>query len=332
MANNETQQIDAILASRRAMLRGGLALGGAAVAGLAMASLTPKADAQATTLTDNDILNFALNLEYLEANFYTLATTGNTIEASGIGIGAGTTASGSATVTVKPAGKLACKVPFTMPLVQAYALEVAGQERTHVTTLRSALGSNAVAEPNLDLYNSFIALGNAIGVSNFDPFANDLAFLLGSYIFEDVGVSAYHGAAGSISNKATVLATAAGIHAVEAYHAGLIRTTIFGLDQNATALGAAGTLQTLTQKISTVRATFDGTASTTPDDVGIKVTTVPLEGGSFQAATIVDADSNYQGWARTPSQVLRIVYATASTGVSSGGFFPAGMNGTIKTT
>lgn len=329
MANKETQTIDGILASRRSML----AMGGATLAGLALAGLAPKADAQSATLTDNDILNFALNLEYLEANFYTLATTGNTIEASGIGIGAGTTAAGSATVTVKPAGKTACKVPFTMPLVQAYALEVALQERTHVTTLRSALGSNAVAEPNLDLYNSFIALGNAIGVANFDPFAGDVPFLLGSYIFEDVGVSAYHGAAGAITNKATVLAAAAGIHAVEAYHAGLIRTTIFALDQVGSTGFPAGSLLPLTQKISTARATFDGTASTTPDDIGVKITTVPLESnGSFTATTIVDADANYQGWARTPSQVLRVVYATSSTGVSSGGFYPAGMNGTIKTT
>lgn len=328
MANNETQVLDGILASRRSML----AMGGATLAGLALATMVPKAEAQSATLTDNDILNFALNLEYLEANFYTLAAAGTTIDSSGIGIGAGTTTTGSSVVTVKPAGKAACKVPFTIPTVQAYALEVAVQERTHVTTLRTALGSAAVAQPNLDLYNSFITLGNAIGVANFDPFANDLAFLLGSYIFEDVGVSAYHGAAGSITNKATVLAAAAGIHAVEAYHAGLIRTTIFALDQAATALGPAGTLQTLTQKISTTRATLDGTASSTPDDIGIKNVTVPLQNsGTYPATTIVDADANYQGWARTPSQVLRVVYATAGTGVSSGGFYPNGLNGTVKT-
>ncbi len=53
-----------------------LAMGGAALAGLAFA---PKASAQAA-ITDNDILNFALNLEYLEAQFYTLAVYGVTID------------------------------------------------------------------------------------------------------------------------------------------------------------------------------------------------------------------------------------------------------------
>ncbi len=327
MATQETQQLDNIISSRRAMM-----LGGGALAALALAGT---AKAQAATVSDTDVLNFALNLEYLEAEFYSLAASGQTLAQMNIGTGAGTTATGNAVITTKGNNAYtSCKVPFTMPNVQAYALEVAAEERNHVTFLRTALAGDAVQEPNIDLVNSFSALGGLIHVPGFDPFANDLTFLLGAYIFEDVGVSAYHGGAGLISDS-TKLSAAAKIHAVEAYHAGLIRTTLFGIDQAQTDLGPAGTLLSLTRAISTVRAQLDGTSSGTPDDVGVTSgALVALNGtsASYSSSTIVNADTNAIGWARTPAQVLNIVYAKAGTGVSSGGFFPAGLNGNVKST
>lgn len=325
MATQETQQLDQIIASRRALLTGGAALAATAL----VTAATGKAVAQSTTVTDNDILNFALNLEYLESNFYTLAASGQTISQAGLGTGAGTATTGGGTVTTKGSNNYAsCKVPFLNPLVNAFALEVATEERNHVTFIRSALGSAAVAAPNIDLYNSFITLGNLVGVPNYDPFLNDAYFLLGSYIFEDVGVTAYHGAAPLITNKSGVLAPAVGIHAVEAYHAGTIREILYSLDPNNT-LGYL----TLTQKISQVRATVDGTGSTsTPDDVGVTITNnVMLNGSSanFNIVTLVDADANSVGFGRSTTQVLKIVYAGGAVG-TGGGFFPNALNGTIK--
>ena len=60
-----------------------LALGGAALAGLAFAGVKLAEAQSAPAYTDADILNFALNLEYLEAQFYTLATSGKTIDTCG---------------------------------------------------------------------------------------------------------------------------------------------------------------------------------------------------------------------------------------------------------
>jgi hypothetical protein len=318
MATTETQILDDVIAaSRRRMIM----MSGTALAGLVLGN-APKASAQ-TTLTDTDYLNFALNLEYLEAEFYTLASTGQTIDQIGIGIGAGTAATGGGTVTVKPTGPASCKVPFTIAAVSSYATEIASEEQKHVTFLRGALGASAVAQPNLDLYNSFNAAAAAAGIGPaFDPFASDVNFLLGSYIFEDVGVTAYHGAAGLLTSK-TNLGAAAGILAVEAYHAGLIRTVLWGLDQATPNAGIAAA----TVKISNLRAALDGTNN---DDVGLTTVQDALNGttANYTASTIVNADSNTIAFSRTTQQVLNIVYASASG--MKGGFFPNGLNGNIS--
>ena len=172
MATLETQQLDEIIVnSRRKML----ALGGAALAGLAFAGVKLAEAQSAPAYTDSDILNFALNLEYLEANFYTLATAGKTIDYVGVPIVAGNGSAVGGSVVTKPGGKASCLVPWTLPAIQAYATETAQEERNHVIFLRAALGAACVAMPNLDLYNSFNTLAGAAGIaSTFDPFANDL--------------------------------------------------------------------------------------------------------------------------------------------------------------
>jgi ferritin-like protein len=327
MATFETQQIDEVIVSSRRKM---LALGGAALAGLAFAGVK-LAKAQSTpTYSDSDILNFALNLEYLESQFYTLATAGKTIDQVGIGIGAGTATTGGGTVVTKSGGPTSCLVPWTIPAIQAYATETAQEERNHVSFLRGALGSSAVGQPNLDLYNSFNTLATAAGIgSSFDPFANDLDFLVGAYIFEDVGVTAYSGAAPLLTMSSN-LAAAAGILGVEAYHAGLVRTSIFIADP----IGKVG-LQGYTQQISATRMKLDG--SSTVDDIGVGFQTASVEptGTTDGAATIVDAQTgspNYsKTYSRSTTQVLNIVTGDVNIPASgakyTGVFFPNGLNG-----
>lgn len=169
----------------------------------------PSVHAQ-TAITDVDILNFALNLEYLEAEFYTVATTGQTISQIGIGVdgmGTGGATTGGAQVDFATHGNL-----FPDKL-HSVAQEIAYDEQQHVILLRSALGSAAVAKPaiNLDALNS--------------GFQNVRNFLKLARAFEDTGVSAYAGAAPLITSKA-YLGVAAQILATEAYHAGNIRLAI----------------------------------------------------------------------------------------------------------
>jgi hypothetical protein len=249
--------------------------------------------------SDGAVLNFALNLEYLEAEFYLNAYYGWGVPSSATG-GKG----------VRGGVSGGRKVPFKSKLIAQYAKEIAEDELNHVNFLRGALGSAAVARPAIDLKASFTAAARAAGLINskqtFDPFANENNFLLAAFIFEDVGVTAYKGAAPLIDNKG-YLEAAAGILAVEAYHAGIIRT----------ALSAKG-LQAAVQKISDARDSLDGPRNI---DQGI---------GSTSRANLVPTDKNSIVYSRTPGQVLNVVYLNPNK-VSKGGFFPAGLNGTVKT-
>jgi len=313
MATQETKQLDEIISSRRAMMT----MGGAALAGLILTG-TARAD---TAITDTDVLNFALNLEYLEAQFYNLAAFGVTIDKLPTPIPVAVNGGTAGTVTLKPSF---AKVPFSNPLIADYAMETAVEEGKHVKFLQNALGSKAVSMPDIDLSTSFNTLAMAAGIGPaFDPFDKDADFLVGAYIFEDVGVTAYHGAAAAISDKST-LGAAAGILAVEAYHAGLIRTTINQLD------AGSGTLAGLTQKISATRSKLANPSGSPVDDIGLTTVSVSLNGSGSDASatTFVDADANSVAFARTPAQIIQIVTGGSST--NKGVFFPKGLNGTIK--
>lgn len=278
------------LGRRRLIERAGLGMAGAAVLAAGGVAL-PTREAMAQTLTDADILNFALNLEYLEAEYYLHGVFGHGLPAKD--------STGVGTVGKVIGGS---KVSFTNKTYEGYAAEVAADEYDHVLFLRAALGSAAVARPEIDLLNSFNALAVAAGLgSSFNPFADQKSFLLGAYVFEDVGVTAYLGAVPAISSK-TYLSAAAGIMGTEAYHAGEVRTRLYEI----------GYFEQ-TAKISALRAKASGAA----DDQGIRVKGKP---------NIVPTDANGITFARTPQQVLNIVYLDHPGG---GAFFPMGMNGTI---
>ncbi len=168
----------------------------ALTAGGVAGSATP---ANAQGVTDADILSFALNLEYLEAEYYIRAATGPGLTASDW-TGTGTPGAGAGS---RP-------VPFATSSVQQYANEITTDELKHVRFLLTVLGANAVAAPAIDIQNSFSTLAQAAELGNsFDSYADENSLLLGAYISENVGVTAYHSAAASVQNK-QILTAAAG--------------------------------------------------------------------------------------------------------------------------
>jgi hypothetical protein len=244
-----------------------------AVAGIV--ALPKTAEGQAAGPTDVDILNFALNLEYLEAEFYTVATTGTTIDNFGVAI------TGSGTAGATTGGS---QVPFVTTTIQRVAQELAEEERYHVSLLQNTialLGGTAIAKPAINL--------GALGIG----FANENDFLAVGRDFEEIGVTAYGGAAPLITNK-TVLGYAARILATEAEHVGFLRALI---DEHQ--------------------------IPTAPLD---SVDVVPPPTGNQYFSTNSDAITAI----RTPGQVLFLAFGGAAS-ATSGGFFPAGVNGNLNT-
>ena len=298
--------MQAATAGTAAMAAGGVGLGSGA------------ARAQAAvpyTATDAAVIQFALNLEYLEAEYYLRGVTGVGLTSAQTGGGptaAGTVNAPSTTV-----------VPFTSSSLAYYFIGIASDENAHVNVLRGALTDISTAlnggatnylisEPNIDLEYSFQILGGLVGIPNFNPFADEVSFLLGSYIFEDVGVTAYAGAASLLTPGPNgYLPTATQILAVEGYHAGAVRGVLADIGA-----GAA------TNAISNLRSTISVGPNGFPDDYGTN-----SQGNPYNFASV---DPYGTAFTRTTSQVLNIVYGNATgASVDAGLFFPQGVNGQI---
>ena len=210
--------------NRRSLIKN-LALATAGV-GAASALSTTSAHA-ASTVNPIDVVQFALGLEYLEAEFYTIATTGMTLQQYGVD----TSGSGRSGPTLTQYGK----VDFSdnTILTEAAVLDIAADERAHVKLLRSALASYSVtpvAKPTINL-DVLQARGASLG--------NMAAFLNLARIFEDIGVSAYSGGSTYLAAAPAVLMIAARILAVEGEHVGNIRLQIAKLGIGTFAVDAA---------------------------------------------------------------------------------------------
>lgn len=151
---------------------------------VALGSMFNKAYGKSTDAI-TDVLNFALTLEYLEAEFYNRGLASSGLIPGGAPTGAITT--------------------------------IATHENAHVAFLKTAItasGGTPVSKPTFD----FTARG-AFGA----VFSDYATFLAVAQTFEDTGVRAYKGQAGNLISNNDVLTAALQIHSVEARHASHIR-------------------------------------------------------------------------------------------------------------
>src|SRR5688572_2097184 len=141
--NTQPTVIDRRRALRGMALTGaGLALAGGGRVAHAAQGATP---ATKVEIDDDAIFKLALNLEYLEAEYYLLGTTGAGVGAEDLGANPGSVTGGAL-------------VPFETEAVRQFAEELAANELAHVRYYREVLGDKAVDRPELDLAGGFAAV------------------------------------------------------------------------------------------------------------------------------------------------------------------------------
>ncbi len=134
-----------------------------------------------------DVLQFALTLEYLEADFYTRG-----VAASGL-------------------------IPSSDLVIYT---NIRNHENIHVTALQGLItgkGATPVAKPAFDYTAKGAVAGFNFGASQY------ATFQALSQAFEDTGVRAYKGQAYRLVNDKPILTAALTIHSVEARHASEVR-------------------------------------------------------------------------------------------------------------
>ncbi len=261
---------------RRFLQAAGLTAGVATTAGLSGCGGVLGVDPEAGPAPSaQDVLQFALNLEYFEATFYTYITTGSGIPTSDQGPKPGAVKGGA-------------QINFKDPNVKAIAMQLAADEQAHVRLLRAGLqsvGVTPVSAPALNL----AALGAP---------TDDNSFLALARMLETVGTSAYEGGIQYLAAYPQAVTYAALIHDAEGQHESALRQFCI----------AKGIQSLPVDK-------YDRPPTLGPDTI-------------FNTSTLTGLNT-----ARNASEVLQIVYgAPGKTGVSSGGFFPNGLNGNVKTT
>lgn len=269
-----------------------------AVAASTVAPLNQAVAQQADSATDVDIFNFSLNLEYLETDYYLRGSLGTTLDQV-LGTSQG--------APVKGGGR----VRFSSPVREGMIRNIAANEVAHVRFIQHVNGSRAIRRPPIDFEAGFAAVAAAAGLSNFDPFGNEMDFFLGGMLFEDVGISVLKGSARKLRSL-TLRESAAGLLGSEGYHMGAVRSVIYRMGDEARRRATA---------ISDLRDRLDG-----PQDLDQP----PVKVGEM--ANIAPTNENGIVWGRTPEHVLNIIYGNPARGVMAGGFFPQGFNGRIRST
>ena len=279
--------------------------GVAAGAGMMSGCSTSNSVAVTTASTAQiDMLNFALNVKYLQATFYSFIAKGTDLTGSAV------TNSGVVTNPLTAALKF---TGVNAQQITDMVNEIYYDEKNHVSTLMSLLGISAVFRPAINLGGfGTITATNALSIAR---------------LLEDVGVTAYAGIIGSLSSSDITLLGQ--IMGADSLHAGILRLTAL---QNPT---IAAYIKADTLDVAPFDPGTAALAAAGPTASGGFFATA----GATTASTAYPAGFAFT---RTISQALAILFGTetatgsttsvtvAAIGTTSGGFFPNGVNGNLN--
>ncbi|XP_050217176.1 desiccation-related protein PCC13-62 [Mercurialis annua] len=268
----------------------------------------------AITEGDVDLLEFPLNLEYLEAEFFLFGSTGR-----GLDFFAPNLTEGGA----PPLGvKLARLDPFTRDIIKQFAWQEVG----HLRAIKSVV--KGFPRPLLDLSAESFAkvINKAFGKPlnpPFDPYVSSLNFLIASYLVPYVGLTGYVGANPKLQNS-TSKQLVAGLLAVESGQDAVIRTLLYerALEK---VYPYKITVAEFTDRISNLRNELGN--NTAVKDEGIIVPRGEGAEGRING-NVLAGDEHSLGYPRTAEEILRIVYGGGDERVP-GGFYPKGADGRI---
>lgn len=268
--------------------------------------------APGVTETDKNNIHVALNLEYLETEFFLFGSSG-----AGLDSYAPELADGGP----PPIGAQQAKLdPLTKDIIFQFGL----QEIGHVRAIKETI-PNSFPRVQLDLRKEVFAAAMEAALGKlpepFDAYANSVNYLLASYLIPYVGLTGYVGANPNLeSTRAKRLV--AGLLGVEAGQDAVIRTLLYQKKDHEVLPGL--TVGVVTEKISELRNKLGKNGLV---DEGLVVPKCLGPEGKT-TGNILAGDKNSVAYARTPPEIFRIVYATGDES-KPGGFYPKGARGKI---
>ncbi|GLT71146.1 hypothetical protein SLA2020_431840 [Shorea laevis] len=263
--------------------------------------------------SDVDLLEFPLNLEFLEAEFFLYGSLGYGLDKFAPNL----TMGGPPPIGVRRA-KLDS---FTRDLIKQFALQEVGHLRAIQSTVKG------FPRPLLDLSAASFAkvVDRAFGrplSPPFDPYASGLNFLLASYLIPYVGLTGYVGANPKLQG-ASSRRLVAGLLGVESGQDAVIRTILY--ERATVKVQPYGiSVAEFTNRLSELRNKLGRTGL---KDEGLMVSQEKGAEGRI-VGNVLAADSDSIAFDRTPEEILRIVYGGGDEHVP-GGFYPKGANGRI---